>query len=67
MTTGLAYLPVGVLDGRDVALAERSLDEPEDQGTLADATGPKHHLEDTKHTKQRVSTPAEAQNPEHFR
>ena len=50
----LTYLPVGVLDGRDVALAERSLDEPEDQGTLADATGPKHHLEDkTRSTKQR--------------
>lgn len=36
-------LPVRVLDGRYVRLAERSFDEPEHQRALAHAARPEHH------------------------
>lgn len=37
------HLPVRVLDGRYVALAECASDEAQDQRTLADAAGSEHH------------------------
>lgn len=37
------HLPVRVLDGRYVRLAERALDEPEHQRALAHAARPEHH------------------------
>lgn len=37
------HLPVRVLDGRYVRLAERALDEPQHQRALAHAARPEHH------------------------
>lgn len=40
---GADHLPVGVLDRRNVAVAERALHEAYHQRTLADAAGTEHH------------------------